>query len=59
MTSTVGPYEIHTQVRGAHWIGWVSRPGSDKPERSVVLIGKTEEEALRRAQAWAASLEAI
>ena len=52
-------YDIHTKARGAHWIGWATRPGSDKPERSVVLIGKTREEAEARAQAWAASLDRL
>jgi hypothetical protein len=59
MTSTTGSYDIHTRVRGAHWIGWVTRPGSDKPERSIILIGKTQEEAHERALAWAASLDRL
>ena len=47
-----GSYEIHTEARGPHWISWVSLPGSDKPERSIILIGKTREEAEARARAW-------
>ena len=48
-----GSYEIHTAARGPHWIAWVSRPGGREPERSIVLIGKTEEDARARATAWA------
>ncbi len=47
-----GSYDIHTEARGPHWIGWVTLPGSDKPERSIILIGKTREEAEARARAW-------
>jgi hypothetical protein len=46
-------FEIHTQARGPHWIGWVTRGGSDKPDRSVVLIAATREEAEARARRWA------
>ena len=48
-----GSYEIHTAARGPHWIAWVSRPGSQEPDRSIVLIAKTEEDARARALAWA------
>ena len=50
-----GPYEIHSAPRGAHWIAWVSRPGSQLPDRSIVLVGKTQDDAIARAQAWADS----
>jgi hypothetical protein len=45
--------EIHSQARGPHWIAWVSRDGSGKPDRSVVLIGATREEAEGNARKWA------
>ena len=51
--ATAGSYEIHTAARGPHWIAWVSRPGSQQPDRSIVLIGKTEDDARARALAWA------
>jgi len=44
--------EIHSAARGPHWIAWLSRPGSQEPERSIVLIGKTQAEAEARARAW-------
>jgi|KBSMisStandDraft_5_1062788.scaffolds.fasta_scaffold3206741_1 hypothetical protein len=57
MTSSAAPpYEIHTASRGHHWIGWVTLPGSDEPERSIILIGKTREEAESRARAWLTSM---
>jgi hypothetical protein len=48
-----GSYEIHSEARGPHWIAWVSRDGSRKPERSVVLVAETCEKAEARALAWA------
>jgi len=48
-----GTYEIHSEARGPHWIAWVSRDGSGKPDRSIVLVGATREDAETRARAWA------
>jgi hypothetical protein len=48
-----GSYEIHSEARGPHWIAWVSRDGSGKPERSVVLVAETQEKAEARAREWA------
>jgi hypothetical protein len=48
-----GSYEIHTEAHGAHWIAWVGRDGSGKPDRSVVLVAKTRDEAEARARRWA------
>ena len=53
--TTPGPYEIHSAPRGPHWIAWVSRPGSQLPDRSIVLVGKTQDDAIARARAWADS----
>jgi len=52
-TSTPGSYQIHTEARGSHWIGWISRDGSGKPDRGIVVIAATEEEAAERARHWA------
>jgi len=54
--ATAGPFEIHTASRGPHWIGWVSRPGSEQPDRSIILVAATQEEAATRARAWAGSI---
>jgi hypothetical protein len=48
-----GSYQIHSDERGPHWIAWVSRDGSGKPDRSIVLVGATKEEAEARARRWA------
>jgi hypothetical protein len=53
--ATAGTYEIHTASRGPHWIGWVSRPGSQQPDNSIILVAATQEEAATRARAWANS----
>jgi hypothetical protein len=51
--STIGPYEIHSAPRGSHWIAWVSRAGTQQPDRSIVLVAETEDSALAKARAWA------
>lgn len=53
MTTTQGGYQIHTEARGPHWIGWITRGGNTKPDRSVVLVAATEQEAEERARRWA------
>jgi hypothetical protein len=57
MSDNVG-YEVHTEERGSHWIGWITRGGSTKPERSVILIAATREEAEARARRWAEQAQA-
>jgi hypothetical protein len=53
MTMTSGPYQIHTEARGPHWIAWVTRGGESKPDRSIVLVAASEAEARERARRWA------
>ena len=48
-----GSYQIHSEPRGPHWIAWVSRDGSGKPDRSVILIAETREKPEERARRWA------
>jgi len=52
MTIPAGSYEIHTEARGPHWIAWITREGGTKPDRSVVLVAASREEALDRARRW-------
>ena len=49
---------IRTRSRGAHWIAWVTRDGSDEPLDSVILVGRTEAEAEAEARTWADRLVA-
>jgi hypothetical protein len=51
--TTSGAYQIHSEARGPHWIAWVTREGSTKPDRSVVLVAASQEEAEARARKWA------
>jgi hypothetical protein len=46
-------YQVHSEARGPHWIAWISWDGSGKPDRSIVLVAATREEAESRAHAWA------
>jgi len=42
---------IRSEPSGPHWIAWVA-DATGKPERSVVLVGLTKEEAEERAKRW-------
>lgn len=53
MSETSGNYRVHSQVRGPHWIAWVSRDGSDTPDRGVILVAENQQLAEARARAWA------
>jgi hypothetical protein len=53
MSMPSGSYQIHSEARGPHWIAWVSRDGSGKPYRAVVLVAEFREEAEARARRWA------
>jgi hypothetical protein len=46
-------YQIHTEARGSHWIAWITREGSTKPDRSVILVAASRDEAEARARSWA------
>ena len=53
MPTSSGSYQIHSEARGPQWIAWVSRDGSGKPDRSVVLVGESQEKAEANARRWA------
>ena len=53
MSTPSGSPDIHVEARGPHWIAWVSRDGSGKPHRSVVLVGENREKAEANARRWA------
>jgi hypothetical protein len=51
--TTTGSYQIHSEARGPHWIAWITREGNPKPERSIVLVAASKDEAEARARRWA------
>jgi hypothetical protein len=51
-----GSFQIHSEIRGSHWIAWISRDGSGKPDHSVVLVAASKEEAEKRAELRGQSL---
>ena len=53
MTMPSPSYEIRSEARGPHWIAWVSRDASGKPDRSIILVGETRETAEANARRWA------
>ncbi len=52
MATTSDTFEIRSAARGPHWIAWVDHPGTESSRGTVVLIGKTREEAEARAREW-------
>ena len=54
MTPT-SAYEVHSEERGPHWVAWITRGGSTKPDRSVIVVGATQAEAEASARLWADS----
>jgi hypothetical protein len=53
MPTPTGSYQIHSEARGPHWIAWVSRDGSGKPDRAVILIAENRDKAEANARRWA------
>jgi hypothetical protein len=51
--TTPGSYQIHTESRGPHWIAWITRGAETKPDRSIVLVAASQEEAEQRIRVWA------
>jgi len=53
MTTPLGSYQVHTEARGPHWVGWVTTGSETKPYRSVLLIAANQKDAEDRARKWA------
>jgi hypothetical protein len=51
--TSAGSYQVFSEARGPHWIAWISRDGSGKPDRSVILVAETQEKAEANAREWA------
>ncbi len=51
--TAMSSYEVHSEARGAHWVAWITRGGSTKPERSVIVVGGSQAEAEASARRWA------
>lgn len=42
--------DVRSEERGFHWVAWRVRPGDSGPRDSVIVVGKTKEEAEDRAR---------
>ncbi len=51
--TAMSSYEVHSEARGAHWVAWITRGGSTKPERSVIVVGGSQADAEASARRWA------
>jgi len=53
MTPASSAYQVHTEARGPHWIAWITRDNNTQPDRSVILVAASQEEAEANARQWA------
>jgi hypothetical protein len=53
ITTKNGTFEVRSEARALHWVAWLARTGDGKPEQSVLLVGRTQEEAESNARLWA------
>jgi hypothetical protein len=44
--------EIGSEERGSHWVAWVIQGDHRMPAASVIMVGKTREEAEARIRQW-------
>ncbi len=49
-------YDLHSEPSGGHWVAWITDDNSTNPTGSVILVGKTQEEAEKHALMWAERL---
>lgn len=52
---TTGNLETRSEQRAFHWVAWVVRPGESKPADSLLMVGRTQEEAESRVREWMAT----
>ena len=48
---TTADRNIRSEPSGPHWVAWIPDAGG-KPMQSVVLVGRTREEAEEKAKRW-------
>ena len=56
MASNAESASIRSAARGPHWVAWVAAPGSEQPDRSIIVVGETREEAEANAREWLKSI---
>ncbi|MFB3853409.1 MAG: hypothetical protein ACE148_06245 [Vicinamibacterales bacterium] len=52
-TDRTSTLEVHSRASGSHWIAWVTKSGNPSPVKSVIVVGRTREEAEARVRSWA------
>ena len=53
---TLGNYRVHSELRGHHWVAWLTEGNDTRAVQSVLMVGQTREEAESRLRAWQATL---
>lgn len=59
ITTASGTLEIRSEAHGLHWVAWLARTADGKPDRSVLLVGETREEAEANARTWAQKIQSV
>lgn len=49
---TTGNLEVRSEQRAFHWVAWAVGPGESTPAGSLLMVGRTQEEAEARVRAW-------
>ena len=42
--------DVKSELRGFHWVAWLTRPGETGPADGLLVVGLTREEAEARAR---------
>ena len=42
--------DVKSELRGFHWVAWLTRPGETRPADGLLVVGLTREEAEARAR---------
>ena len=57
--SSIGMYKNRSVASGPHWIAWAEVETVGKPVSSVVLVGRTQYEAAKRAVAGTEKIDTV
>ncbi len=52
----LGNQQMHSELRGSHWVAWLTEGSDAHPVQSVLMVGQSREEAEARLKAWQAVL---
>lgn len=51
-----GNWQVHSELRGHHWVAWLTEGNDARAVQSVLMVGRTKDEAEEHLRAWQATL---